>query len=367
MDKFIRDEEYMLRKTAYGLLCTFMLLTMASCEQKTGLPKSVQKVERAISQKNTMEKPLPSGVQQEDSNKKVDDPTLPDVTLQKGDQGENVASVQKALKDMGYTITADGIFGNITAQAIYDLKSQIQGLEKNSIYDSETEKAMMSVLGGKVKILPGKTKPAMTKQETNSSGENPDQVVTDPTNVLVLVNKSHRLPDGYRPPDLVEPKVPFPFKEKLEKRLLRKVAGSALEKLFAGAQSAGLHLYAQSGFRSYERQKAIFASNAKKYGEKKANMVSAYPGESEHQTGLTMDVTTPSVNYDLIEPFGTTAEGRWLKEHAHEYGFIIRYPKGKEAITGYSYEPWHIRYVGVKAASEMAGRGITLEEYLGEK
>src|SRR5690625_3128012 len=129
----------------------------------------------------------------------------------------------------------------------------------------------------------------------------------------------------------------------------------------------GLTIFAQSGYRSYDRQDTIFTSNVDEHGEKEANNFSARPGESEHQSGLTMDITTPDLNYDLTVEFGETDEGKWVQQHASEFGFIIRYPEGKEEITEYQYEPWHLRYVGKKAAKEIMDKGITLEEYLGLK
>lgn len=188
--------------------------------------------------------------------------------------------------------------------------------------------------------------------------------VSNPDDILVLVNKTNHLPSDYEPADLVVPNVPFPFKEDLPKKKLRAEAAKALEALFAAAEKEGLELYAQSGYRSFERQKAIFAFNAEQRGEEVANRVSARPGESEHQTGLAMDVTCRQVGFDLVEAFADTPEGQWLAANAHTFGFIIRYPKGKEAITGYQYEPWHLRYVGIKAAQEITSRQLTLEEYL---
>lgn len=126
----------------------------------------------------------------------------------------------------------------------------------------------------------------------------------------------------------------------------------------------GIELAAVSGFRSYERQAAIFANAVQRKGEVEANRVSARPGQSEHQTGLAMDVSSASVGYALVEAFGETVEGKWLAQNAPKYGFIIRYPKGKEHITGYRYEPWHLRYVGVEHAMKISQRGLTLEEYL---
>lgn len=187
--------------------------------------------------------------------------------------------------------------------------------------------------------------------------------VSNANDIAVVVNKKRALPDNYTPSDLIEPKVPFSFNEKNEKRKLRAPAAEALEKLFAAAAKDGVKLAGVSGFRSYATQKAIYASNVKTQGEQEASRVSAQPGQSEHQTGLAIDVSSASAGYALEETFGETKEGKWLAAHAHEFGFIIRYPKGKEAITGYAYEPWHIRYVGAAIAKDIYERGITLEEY----
>ena len=179
---------------------------------------------------------------------------------------------------------------------------------------------------------------------------------------LLLVNKTHSLPDGYIPSELASPKVSAVNSAKTK---MTPEAAAALEALFAKAKQDNIKLTAISGYRSYERQKAIFTSNTNKYGSAAAaNQFSARPGQSEHQTGLAMDVSSPSVNFTLSQAFGDTREGQWLKENAPHYGFIIRYPRNKEAITGYQYEPWHIRYVGKSAALEIAARNITLEEYL---
>src|SRR5699024_9549662 len=168
------------------------------------------------------------------------------------------------------------------------------------------------------------------------------------------------------PEDLIVPDVRFPFTEDLPKKQMRKVAADALEDMFDAGDQDGVDLFAQSGYRSFDRQEAIFASYSAEHGEEAANNFSARPGESEHQTGLTMDVTSPDVDFRLITAFGETDEGKWLKQHAAEYGFIIRYPEGKENITKYQYEPWHLRYVGEKAATDIMDQKITLEEYLGE-
>ncbi|WP_025719947.1 M15 family metallopeptidase [Paenibacillus sp. 1-18] len=191
-------------------------------------------------------------------------------------------------------------------------------------------------------------------------------VVTNAEADTVVVNKKRSLPIGYVPGDLVEPKVPFSFEGPHEKRQMRKEAADALEKLFAGAQKDGIELRAVSGYRSYKRQVSIFNNNVKTKGQAYATQVSAVPGTSEHQTGLAIDVSSPSVGNALEQAFGASKEGEWLAKHAPEYGFIIRYMKGKEDVTGYVYEPWHIRYVGEDIAEDVTKQGLTLEEYFGE-
>lgn len=193
--------------------------------------------------------------------------------------------------------------------------------------------------------------------------ENGEKIVTNPADLLVLVNKERQLPADYVPPNLVIPDVPFFVKEDVPKKYLRKVAARALEKMFAAAKKEGVILYAVSGYRSYERQKAVFAYNARVLGEEKANRVSAHPGESEHQTGLAMDISSEKFGNRLDPAFGQTLAGQWVATHAYQFGFIIRYPKGKQEITGYSYEPWHLRYVGKKAATFIATHNLTLEQY----
>lgn len=183
-----------------------------------------------------------------------------------------------------------------------------------------------------------------------------------PDSITVLVNKSHPLPKTYKPDNLILPSVPFDTEEYSEKKLLRPEAAKALEKLFTLAESEQISLCAISGFRSYERQEEIYQNNLTKHGPLHANLYSAKPGCSEHQTGLAMDVSTHSVNYALELYFGETTEGIWLAEHAYRCGFIIRYPKDKTEITGYAYEPWHLRFVGVLPATYLTNHHLTLEE-----
>ena len=188
--------------------------------------------------------------------------------------------------------------------------------------------------------------------------------IQNPDNILVLVNKEYSLPVGYRADDLVKPDVTFSFSGEHEKQLMRKEAAEALEKMFLAASQEGVEIAAVSGFRSYDRQVQIYNAEIAASGIEHAQQAVAEPGKSEHQTGLTMDVSSAENNYQLNQEFGNTAAGKWLKEHSAEYGFIIRYPKDGEKITGYMYEPWHIRYVGKTFATDIKNRNLTLEEYI---
>lgn len=284
---------------------------------------------------------------------------LPDKTLQKGDQDKSVQHLQAALKEINYPIEANGKFDAETTWAITDIQLQLDDLDITGIYDMDTKEAINKAVKDKQEINPG----SGLKQPEKDSGAK-DKTVANPYEILSVVNKQSALPADYTPVDLVVPDIPFPFTEDLPKKQMRKVAAKALEEMFEASEEAGLDLVAQSGYRSFERQEAIFASNSQEHGKEAANNFSARAGESEHQTGLTMDVTTPSIENQLIIEFGETEEGKWLQQHAADYGYIIRYPKGKEDITNYQYEPWHIRYVGKKAAKEIMINELTLEEYI---
>ena len=193
---------------------------------------------------------------------------------------------------------------------------------------------------------------------------NGKKVIQNAANTMALVNKEFALPDGYTPTDLVRPKVAFSFGDQdIEKSYLRKEAAAAMELMFSDAVKNGIHLFAVSGYRSFDRQKVVFDAEVNKVGYEKAVQAVAVPGNSEHQSGLSMDISSESAHFGLTEQFGETAEGKWLANNAHRFGFIQRYPKGKEGITGYQYESWHYRFVGVKAATEIFENQLTLEEY----
>lgn len=285
-------------------------------------------------------------------------PTLPDPTLKNGDHGEAVKKLQTTLKEIGYKLTITEKFDKGTTDALKDFQAQQVRLPASGIYNQTTKEWLQKALNGEFAVEAGKgSVPISSPDET--------VIVDNPSDILVLVNKSHALPADHIPDDLIAPNVPFPFTQDLPKRYMREEAAHALEDLFVASDKAGLDLYAQSGYRSYDRQESIFASNVARDGEDAANNYSARPGESEHQTGLTMDVTSPEIDFGLDTNFVETDEGKWVKARAHEYGFIIRYPKGKEDVTRYQYEPWHLRFVGKEVAAVIHEKDSTLEEYLG--
>lgn len=199
-------------------------------------------------------------------------------------------------------------------------------------------------------------------QETTAKIEGGLAVVNNPNSTLVLVNKKRRLPDLYEPQDLVIPQVRFLYEGDNEKKKMRKEAALALERMFQQAKREKIFLFAVSAFRSFERQKALNTMYKKQDGEAKTAMSSAIPGTSEHQTGLAVDITSQSAKFQLEPSFGETKEGKWLAENAHKFGFIIRYEKEKEEVTGYMYEPWHVRYVGNPYATYLYENQLTLEE-----
>ncbi|MFE4429963.1 D-alanyl-D-alanine carboxypeptidase family protein [Peribacillus butanolivorans] len=197
----------------------------------------------------------------------------------------------------------------------------------------------------------------------SNSSSDAIQVVAKPESIPVLVNKKNKLPENYVPKDLVYTSIPFTFKEKTEKRKMRSEAAAAISKLFTESKKQGVSLLGVSAYRSHATQVALFDSYVKRDGYAKAITYSALPGTSEHETGLAIDVTGGNGKCAAQDCFGGTKEAKWLQAHADDYGFIIRYPKGKESVTGYKYEPWHLRYVGKSIAQTIMSQGITLEEY----
>lgn len=172
--------------------------------------------------------------------------------------------------------------------------------------------------------------------------------VTKPTYIdgILIANKKYPLPESYNPGEDQE-------------------TLAAYKKMELGAKKAGHTITAFSGFRSYEYQQELYDKYVARDGQQNADRYSARPGHSEHQTGLAFDIgEVGREDLWLTEEFGETPAGQWLVQNAHRYGFILRYPKGKEDITGFMYESWHFRYLGKEVATKVKQSGLTLEEYL---
>jgi zinc D-Ala-D-Ala carboxypeptidase len=181
---------------------------------------------------------------------------------------------------------------------------------------------------------------------------------------IALVNRSNRLDKNFIPKQLTIPKVKFAAGASTEVKKMDSVAALALENLFKAAKADGITLLAVSGYRDYDYQNMLYKNKVSAAGKKEADKYVAQPGASEHQTGLAMDVLSNEYG-SLDEGFANTKAYKWLVENCYKFGFIIRYPKGKEGITGYNYEPWHLRHVGINYAAEITQKHLTLEEYLG--
>ena len=184
----------------------------------------------------------------------------------------------------------------------------------------------------------------------DKNGYIPNQTLpSEPTyiNGILLANKRYPLPSTFAPG-------------------VNEEAQNALNTMLAAAKKQGFDLVAFSGYRSFEYQTTLYNNYVNRDGVDAADRYSARPGYSEHQTGLAFDIGEKGKeDLWLTDEFGETPAGQWLVAHASEYGFILRYPQNKEHITGYMYESWHFRYVGIEIAKEIKQREITLEEYLG--
>lgn len=214
-----------------------------------------------------------------------------------------------------------------------------------SVKDSSGNKASIERV---VKVIE-KKQVATNDKNTKYIGETPKGFTIEQKDGLyyiggiLIVNKSYGLPKDYNPGGLLN------------------VFSTNFNKMKSAASKEGISLSIISGFRSYTKQTNTYNRYVSQDGKEKADTYSARPGYSEHQTGLAADINS------LSQSWGDTKEGKWLSNNCYKYGFIIRYIKGKESITGYMYEPWHIRYVGVELATKLYNNGswIALEEYLG--
>lgn len=181
-------------------------------------------------------------------------------------------------------------------------------------------------------------------------------ILYEPSSYSFIVNKNNKLKKNYIPKDLELLDTKYSCKEKY----LRHDAKIAFEKMAKEAELNGYNIIAVSAYRSYEYQYKLYNNYVTNKGFYYADIASARAGHSEHQTGLSVDISDLTLDYDNFEK---TKEFLWVKDNAHKFGFIMRYPKAKFHITGFKYEPWHYRYVGDSIATYIYNNNITLEEF----
>ncbi|POH69612.1 D-alanyl-D-alanine carboxypeptidase family protein [Cryobacterium sp. TMN-39-2] len=187
--------------------------------------------------------------------------------------------------------------------------------------------------------------------------------IDDPNSIWVVVDKLRPLnPTDYAPDDLVD--VPIPFANPPQ---LRQEASDAVVALFSAfTAETGLALQSQSAYRSFDAQTRVYNNDLANLGQAGADLSTARPGTSEHQTGLTIDISAQPGQCSLNACFADTPHGQWLAANAWRFGFLLRYPADKTPVTGYEFEPWHFRYIGIDLATEMHDQGVTtLEEFFG--
>ena len=252
-----------------------------------------------------------------------DEPKMPVVTMP-----DTIQDKSEKWESSDESIATVDNEGNITAVSSGICTVRVSSVSNPELY-AEVKVTVRN-------IMP--SEPEFSVPEESTTAPQADE----PTYIdgILIANKTYALPEDYNPG-------------------LDSETESAFYTLSDAAAEEGLNIYLSSGFRSYETQNRIYNNYVSNYGQSSADTFSARPGHSEHQTGLAIDVNS------IDDSFADTPEAEWLASHAHEYGFIIRYPKGKESITGYKYEPWHIRYLGVEKATEVYNSGLTLEEFLG--
>lgn len=319
------------------------------------------------SQDNTVEEPVTSNPQAETKEEKTPDvqsETLPSITPSTEQKIEPSAAEEEKkepeITSTGFTVEHVGVTGitldkysTTICVGLSDMpwvtmlpasapdKSEIWSSSDTTVATVDPYGRIMGIKEGTCTVtVKSADNPEVSADVSVKVIANTDVTTVTKINGIIVANKTYRLPSTYNPG--VDPD-----------------AQAALDKMFAAAEADGITLFVNSGFRSYELQTTIYNNYVSRDGKDAADRYSARPGYSEHQTGLAFDLNS------FEQTFDETPEGIWLAEHCSEYGFIIRFGKDKEEITGYMYEPWHVRYVGTTVAKALTESGQCLEEYLG--
>ncbi len=221
-----------------------------------------------------------------------------------------------------------------------------------------TKTSTQSVSSSSINTPPTQTKKSFDKKQLSND---------DPNSIWVIVNKLRPLqPKSFAPSDLRTPKVALRSNSSNAEMKMRDQAASALEQMFAAAKQANINLLLASGYRSYGLQVSVYNRNVATLGQTEADNQSARPGFSEHQTGLAVDIGAASRTCEIQSCFADTIEGKWVAANANQFGFVVRYQNGSKSVTGYMYEPWHLRYVGTELTNELKRlNNPTLEAFFG--
>jgi zinc D-Ala-D-Ala carboxypeptidase len=219
-------------------------------------------------------------------------------------------------------------------------------------------------------VWPGPKNPPSANQSISSNSKPRGQTfnknlytLDSASSIWVVVNKGRVLPSSFVPANLVVPNVSLRLNTSNPEMHVRADAAAAIEKMFAAAKQGDINLMLASGYRSYSEQVTLYASYVKISGTSGADTYSARPGHSEHQTGLAADIEPLSRTCEVEQCFENTPEGKWLAGNSYKFGFIIRYPQNGQNLTGYEYEPWHIRYIGNELSQQIHQTGLTLEQF----
>lgn len=256
------------------------------------------------------------------------------VTIIKGNDVISFNIDYPRMTKNGTSYSMDAAAAMINGRVMVPLRFVSEQLGVGVTWEAETRSVLIDTSAENIPIITP-SKQDVNKLILDMAKENPIYI-----NGILVVNKSYPLPQDYNPGE-------------------NATARKAFNIMQTSAKLEGINVYISSGFRSYSHQINTYNRYVKLYGQNVADTFAARPGYSEHQTGLAFDLNS------IGDSFANTKEGIWVQNNCYKYGFIVRYPKGKESLTGYKYEPWHIRYVGIEVATDLYHKGLCLEEYLG--
>lgn len=256
------------------------------------------------------------------------------VTIIKGNDVISFNINYPRMTKNGTSYSMDTAAAMINGRVMVPLRFVSEQLGVGVTWEAETRSVLIDTNAENIPITTP-SKQDVNKLILDMAKENPIYI-----NGILVANKSYPLPQDYNPGE-------------------NTTARKAFNIMQASAKLEGVNVYISSGFRSYSHQINTYNRYVKLYGQNVADTFAARPGYSEHQTGLAFDLNS------IGDSFANTKEGIWVQNNCYKYGFIVRYPKGKESLTGYKYEPWHIRYVGIEVSTDLYNKGLCLEEYLG--